>query len=334
MTRRHNGDGDAGGRRIDDLTPSRVGRILLFSMAVWGGVAVYIRTAGPLGEFAPNHLIGTFVATALATIPLNWLTRKVAGLPAEKMVSVIAVASVVPPTLEGVLMSQFPAAYGGDPIVIGQAAVWLLFAIGVAMLLATVTSLFANRRLEVGDAAPPIQAGDVTGKDVVVPDRGGELTHVQFLRFAGCPVCNLHLQGFIKRCAELEGAGVREVVLFHSAKRFIDDYHGAMPFELIADPERKIYRRYRIEASPFAILSPFAWPGLIEGYRLKTAGRFDSTAFGQPADFLIDGAGRIVARHYGAHANDQWSVDEVLALATAEQRTGAAASMRILGAAA
>jgi len=35
-----------------------------------------------------------------------------------------------------------------------------------------------------------------------------------------------------------------------------------------------------------------------------------------PADFLIDSRGTLVACHYGSHANDQWSVDEVLRQAT------------------
>ncbi len=75
--------------------------------------------------------------------------------------------------------------------------------------------------------------------------------------------------------------------------------------------------QYRIEKSPRAILSPRAWPGLVKGYRLKKAGRIDSTTFGLPADFLIDSSGRIVDCAYGAHSSDQWSVDDVLSLARA-----------------
>lgn len=33
---------------------------------------------------------------------------------------------------------------------------------------------------------------------------------------------------------------------------------------------------------------------------------------GQPADFLISSAGRILAASYGTHAADGWSVDDVL----------------------
>ena len=34
-----------------------------------------------------------------------------------------------------------------------------------------------------------------------------------------------------------------------------------------------------------------------------------------PADFLIAQDGRVVASKYGTHADDQWSVDEVLTIA-------------------
>lgn len=34
---------------------------------------------------------------------------------------------------------------------------------------------------------------------------------------------------------------------------------------------------------------------------------------GLPADFLIGSDGRVIACKYGMHADDQWSVDELLA---------------------
>ncbi len=33
---------------------------------------------------------------------------------------------------------------------------------------------------------------------------------------------------------------------------------------------------------------------------------------GLPADFLVDGEGVVLAAHYGTHADDSWSVDDVL----------------------
>lgn len=37
-----------------------------------------------------------------------------------------------------------------------------------------------------------------------------------------------------------------------------------------------------------------------------------TTHLGLPADFLIDADGMVVALRYGWHADDQWSVDELL----------------------
>jgi hypothetical protein len=42
---------------------------------------------------------------------------------------------------------------------------------------------------------------------------------------------------------------------------------------------------------------------------------------GKPADFLIDPDGTIKACKYGAHADDQWSVDEMLDLAAQKRPT-------------
>ena len=42
---------------------------------------------------------------------------------------------------------------------------------------------------------------------------------------------------------------------------------------------------------------------------------FREAPFGLPGDFLIAPSGQIEAMKYGTHAYDQWSVDELIALA-------------------
>ena len=49
--------------------------------------------------------------------------------------------------------------------------------------------------------------------------------------------------------------------------------------------------------------------------RHPTGGRL-----GLPADFLIAGDGRVVARKYGEHVYDQWPVDELLRLVARVRR--------------
>lgn len=48
---------------------------------------------------------------------------------------------------------------------------------------------------------------------VQLPDPGG-LVHLQFRRYAGCPICNLHLHEITQCHDELADCGVTEIVVF------------------------------------------------------------------------------------------------------------------------
>jgi peroxiredoxin len=168
-----------------------------------------------------------------------------------------------------------------------------------------------------GDTAPTLALKSIHGADVVIPDPKVKWVHLQFRRFAGCPICNLHLQSFIARNQEIVSAGIREVVVFHSPDSSLLPYQGKFPFIVVGDPEKKLYRQFGVESSIFAILNPRVWPILVEANRAKDKplGKPEGGPLGLPADFLIGPDGKIKASHYGKHAYDQWSVDEVLALA-------------------
>ncbi len=152
------------------------------------------------------------------------------------------------------------------------------------------------------------------------------LTHLQFRRYAGCPVCNLHLQSMARRHDEIVAAGIREVAVFHSSVRDMLPHQGQLPFDVIADPDRKLYDEFGVTTSPRAVLHPRAWTSPLKArvypmiMRALLAGgspapRRGDTALGLPADFLIEPAGRVLAARYGRHAADHWPVDELLRLA-------------------
>lgn len=173
---------------------------------------------------------------------------------------------------------------------------------------------------------PPYQFLSVTGEHIPVPDPHG-LVHLQFRRFAGCPICNLHLRSFVARHAEISAAGVREVVFFHSPAAELAEHTSDLPFATVADPEKEIYRQFGVESGPRALLDPRSWPAIVRGGLLTMRGRFRAPAgrqangrLGLPADFLIAPDGVVVAAKYGAHADDQWSVDDLLLRAAAARR--------------
>ena len=78
-------------------------------------------------------------------------------------------------------------------------------------------------RIAPGDSVDVRQVDTVSSGPVTLPDPQ-RLTHLQFRRYAGCPICNLHLRSFGQRHDELEAAGVREIAVFHSTTEAMTPY--------------------------------------------------------------------------------------------------------------
>ncbi|HUG21690.1 redoxin domain-containing protein [Piscinibacter sp.] len=169
-------------------------------------------------------------------------------------------------------------------------------------------------KLTPGDAAPAFSARTIRGKPVRLPNAQARFVHLQFRRFAGCPVCNFHLLTMGRRHAEIEAAGIHQVVFFHSSQEEMLKYQAQLPFDCIADLEKKHFRAFGVEASGRALLSlRILWKGfrgVLASRRLYD--KAENGILGLPADFLVDAQGRVVACKYGAHADDQWDADDVL----------------------
>ncbi|NVB81968.1 MAG: AhpC/TSA family protein [Kofleriaceae bacterium] len=160
-------------------------------------------------------------------------------------------------------------------------------------------------------------------EQIEVPDPA-RLVHLQFRRFAGCPVCNLHLRSFVRRHDEIAASGIREVVVFHSSADELREHAADLPFAVIADPDKRLYAEFGVTSGWRSLLDPRVWgPILLAVGRSLVAlvrGRERAPSlvphggrFGLPADFLIAPDGRVLACKHGVHAYDQWSVDELLA---------------------
>ncbi len=169
----------------------------------------------------------------------------------------------------------------------------------------------------------------IDGAEVALPDPQGRLTHLQFRRFASCPICHLHMRQLQLRAEEIERAGVREVIVYHSDEAEMRSMLDGLRFAaFVADPRRMLYERFGVRRSPRAVLHPKAWwagaKGLLanarRAWRMAPIGE---NPLGLPADFLIDRAGVVIACKRGAHADDQWTVDDLLALAATRPRTAA-----------
>jgi peroxiredoxin len=174
---------------------------------------------------------------------------------------------------------------------------------------------------KVGDSIDPCVLESVQGTMVSIPPVQ-PFMHLQFRRFAGCPICNLHLQSFIRRYSELLANQIQEVVVFHSPLSTMREYQISAPFPFIADPDKKLYKAFGVKTSIMSVLNPKSWSAAVKGVFNQGLGfpSWGESALGLPADFLIDRAGKIVAVKYGAHAFDQWEVDELIYLVGSAQQ--------------
>ena len=180
-----------------------------------------------------------------------------------------------------------------------------------------------NDRVRVGGVFPTLELAATSGQQVTVPDPAGGYVHLQLRRFAGCPICNRHLRSIVTRHDEIRSHGIREVVVFHSTAAELTKFEAELPFPLIADPERELYRRLGVERGLSSLLSTRALRAAIAGQTAALGNRSTKRGalgpikptggrLGLPADFLIAPDGRIAALKYAQHAYDQWTVDELL----------------------
>jgi hypothetical protein len=131
-----------------------------------------------------------------------------------------------------------------------------------------------------------------------------------------------HLRSILTRHDEIGSHGIREVIVFHSTAE-LAKHQAELPFPLIADPERELYRRLGAERGPGSLLSTRALRAAIAGQTAALGNRSTKRGplgpikptggrLGLPAEFLIAADGRVAALKYGQHAYDQWTVDELL----------------------
>ena len=169
-------------------------------------------------------------------------------------------------------------------------------------------------RFKPGDVVTATTLESVTGGPIRLPDPN-RLVHLQLRRFVDCPICNTHIAELRRRSHEIEAAGIKEVIVFHSSAKSIRSYQKDVPFLLVGDPKKALYREFGVGAS-LRFLSRKALRAAIRGVAHGHFGlRLGGGPIGLPGEFLIAPSGQIKAVKYGTHAYDQWSVDELIALA-------------------
>src|SRR2546426_12258623 len=152
-----------------------------------------------------------------------------------------------------------------------------------------------------GDTVPATTLVSVTGESIKFPDPN-RVVHLQLRRFVDCPICNTHIAEMRGRAREIEAAGIKEGIVFHSSAKSIRSYQKDVSFVLVGDPKKALYKEFGVESS----LGFMSLKALCAGMRGMAHGhlglRFAGRPLGLPGDFLIAPSGQIIAVKYGTHA--------------------------------
>ncbi len=170
-------------------------------------------------------------------------------------------------------------------------------------------------RIQVLDKVPTFTAKTVTGEEININQFKGKKVHLAFHRYASCPICNLTIRAFQKRYQDLKQAGIVYLPVFHSTPEKMRSYYPELPkFQIITDPDMKLYAMFGVKSSWMGYLSPRSGINLLKSFLTDFKKRLDvdGETSTMPADFLIDEKGKVRAFKHGSFIGDSWSVDDVL----------------------
>lgn len=157
------------------------------------------------------------------------------------------------------------------------------------------------------------------GKDFYGQNLGcGKKLVLRFLRYYGCGVCQLDTWELAEAYDRFARQGARLFVVMQSAPETIREQveEGALPFDLICDPDQSLYRKLEI-----GDVEPFDKPGAYLLERIEKAnargithGKYEGNEQQAPAMFILDDSMQVLYAHYGKDPVDLPTIEQTLAL--------------------
>ncbi len=170
-------------------------------------------------------------------------------------------------------------------------------------------------RMQPGQPAKDFTIEDILGNTIALTDYRDKHLMLSFYRYASCPLCNLRVQHLIQQYPSYNQKGLQMIAVFQSPPASIRKYVGKqdIPFPVIADPDRILYREYGVESS---------WAGFIKGsFRLSAVisatargylpGKMEGKKSMIPADFLIGPDLTVQVAYYGKDIGDHLPIQRI-----------------------
>jgi len=175
-------------------------------------------------------------------------------------------------------------------------------------------------KLAKGDYAPDFDLVDVNGDQVKLSNYDNGYVFINFMRYSGCPFCNLAIHRLTIESPTLKKNGCQIIAFMQSEKQNIVDniynrHSIKPPFPIIADPGELHYERYGVEISVSAAFQTITkiphWLKSVrdDGY---IDSRIEGNKFLVPAAFLVDcSTQKIVIAYYGSNYYDHATFTDI-----------------------
>ena len=171
------------------------------------------------------------------------------------------------------------------------------------------------KRLQTGDPAPIFTIPSLEGSDVALDDYRGRKLLLSFFRYGACPLCNLRTALLIDAFPRWQVRGLDVVAVFESpAERLLETVaRDPIPFAVIPDPDRVLYKQYTVTASWLGFLI-----GAVRFRAVRSAfqrgfypGKGEGAIAQLPAEFLIGPDLTIARVYYGKDIGDHLPFSEI-----------------------
>jgi peroxiredoxin Q/BCP len=178
-----------------------------------------------------------------------------------------------------------------------------------------------TKRLIPGEKAPNFTATDVTGKKINLSAYKDTYVLLVFLRYAGCPFCNLAIHRLAVEHKQLLDNDCEIIAFIQSSKENIETNiykrHALTPqFPIIADKEMEIYKKYVVTKTSIVSYAasitkiPY-WVYAVKDHGFKQS-KVDGKLFLVPAYFLVNGrTGTLVRTDYATSFYEHRTFTEI-----------------------
>lgn len=144
-------------------------------------------------------------------------------------------------------------------------------------------------------------------------------TALVFLRYYGCPMCQLDLHEFAEGYSAITAAGGQLLVVLQSDPTALSQQiqPSTFPYRIICDPEMKLYQQFSIDPAPsmLKMMSMKAVKKVIRSTKRGFKhGAYEGNEQQLPATFILDDQQTLSYVRYGKDAGDVPAIGEIAAM--------------------